>query len=166
MLPNLGVSQKKTMSANATFLWNETLAILGESNGTFSGVNLTVTNLDGSSGDYSGEDVGGGFWWEEEGASGDPPVVKFGPDPGLLQAIGVFGNLLVLVVVLVLAVGVVCRCVAGKVRLSLNRRRGPEIAFQFGTANEVVDRVVESEVEDRCHVCHGECRGSDGGHAL
>ena len=143
------------MSANATFLWNETLAILGESNGTFSGTNLTVTNLDGSSGVYSDDDVGGGIWWEEEGASGDPPVVKFGP------AIPI-----PIVVVLVLTIGVVCRCVAGKIRLSFNRRRGPEIAFQFGATNEVVDRVVESEVEDRCHVCHGECRGSDGGHAL
>ena len=75
--------------------------------------------------------------------------MKFGPDLGLLQAVGVYVNFLVFAAALVLAVAVACRCVAAKVRLSLNRRSGPEIALQFGAFNEEVNRVVVAGVESR-----------------
>ena len=160
---------KKTMPNNTIPLWNETVADLVASNGSRSDergefslngiVNWAINNTEGGSDGYG--DVGGGgdgsgnFWWEEEGASGDTTIVKFGPDLGLLQAIGVYTQFLVFAAALVLVVAVVCKCVAGKVRLSLNRRSGPEIAFQFGASNDVIEQVVVAGYDHRR-------RGEDG----
>ena len=148
------IGKKKTrniMLINAVPLWNSSLVDLVVPNGTVgdwinktdwsddfsaNGVaNWTTTQSYGGSDGYDG--VGGdsgssGFWWEQEGGGEDPPVVKFGPDTGLLQAVGVYVNFLLFAAALVLVVAVVCRCVTAKVRLSLNCRSGPEIAFQFG----------------------------------
>lgn len=174
--------KSKTMPVNVTSLWDAILATLDIPNGTVSGVdgtnndigklalnsavNGTVTNLDGSGDDYNGGDVGGGFWWEEVGASGNTPIVKFGPDPGLLRAIGVYGNFIVFVAAVVLAIGVVCRCVAAKVRISLNRRSGPEIAFMLGAVTGPDHRPVDAENDDRRDGHDGERDGYPNRHTV
>ena len=185
MIQNLGVCQKKkskTMPVNGTSLWDAYWVALDVPNGTVGGVdkgrgdvdkvtvesvvNWTVTNLEGSDDVRGGGDVSGGFWWEEEGTIGDIPTVKFGPDPGLLKAVGVCVNFLVFVAAAVLTIAVVCRCVSGKVRISLNRRSGPEIAFNLGARSEEVDRVVVAGIEDRCHGRDGERDGGPNRHTL
>ena len=152
---------KKKMLITLAPVWNSTCVDLDEPNGTINASNKTA---DWRGGDGSGVgNVGGGgsvsrdFWWEVAGEGENPPVVKFGPDLGLLQAVGVYVNFLVFVAALALAVAVVCWCVAAKVRLSLNRRSGPEIAFQFGASNDVINSVVVAGTE-------GRRRGEDGNH--
>lgn len=81
------------------------------------------------------------YWQGEKAIGGDLPLVKFGPD------------LLLVVVVFLLAIGVACRCVAGKIRVTLNRRRGAEVAFELGATENSVDRVVATEEGGRR--CHG-----------
>ena len=155
--------KKKTMLNNTVPLWNATVADLVASNETRNDergesllngvVNWAINNTEGGSDGYGdlggGGDGSGNFWWEEEGASGDTTIVKFGPDLGLLRAIGVYTQFVVFAAALVLVVAVVCKCVAGKVRLSLNRRSGPEIAFQFGASNDVIEQVVVAGYDHR-----------------
>lgn len=151
------------MLNNTVPLWNATVADLVASNETRNDergesllngvVNWAINNTEGGSDGYGdlggGGDGSGNFWWEEEGASGDTTIVKFGPDLGLLRAIGVYTQFVVFAAALVLVVAVVCKCVAGKVRLSLNRRSGPEIAFQFGASNDVIEQVVVAGYDHR-----------------
>ena len=82
------------------------------------------------------------YWQGKETDGGDSPLVKFGPE------------LLLVVVALLLAIGVACRCVAGKIRVTLNRRRGAEVAFELGATDNLVDRVVAAEVGGRW--CNGD----------
>ena len=136
------------MLLNLVPVWNSSWTNLSVTSGTVEAGNKTSGWSDGDVGDSGSE--GSDFWWEEEGGgSENPPVVKFGPDPKLMQAIGVYVNFLVFAAALVLVVAVACKCVAGKVRLSLNRESGPEIAFRFGASNGVIDRVVVEGVDSR-----------------
>ena len=102
-------------------------------------------------GDGNLSDDDDGVWWKAADGSGDFPVVKFGPDLSFLGPLAVYINLLMVIAAFVMVIGVVCRCVAAKVHLSLSTRRGPEIAFHLGATNDdVIERVVAGEV--------GECR--------
>ena len=126
-----------------------------------------VTQMNSSiGGDIDLRGGGDGYWWEEKGEGDDFPVVKFGPDLTFLEPLGVYINLALLVVAIVLTIGVVCRCVAGKVRVTLDRRRGAEIALQLGSTGDVVERVVVTEAVGRRENGVGDRPGNTRGFAI
>ena len=120
---------------------NETRVGVGELTPSV-GLIWNNTDVDGG-GNLTDEE--GEVWWKGTSGGGDFPKVKFGPDLSFLEPFAAYISLLVVVVAIVLAIGVVCRCVTGKVLLSLGARRGPEIALQLGSGGDVVERVVAVE---------------------
>ena len=151
------------MLMNNAPVMNATLANLGVPNGTelkdgdearvgvgefTSRVGLIWNSAEVGGGSNLTEDDGG-VWWKELGEGGDFPVVKFGPDLGFLEPLAVYINLMIVVAAIVLVIGVTCRCIAAKVRLSLSGRRGPEIAFHLGATGDVIERVVAVGDEGR-----------------
>ena len=149
MVPTLNASWVVLDVPNGTAvsIWNLTRGGFDELT-TSGDVGWNVTKFGGEIGGGGNSSGGGeGFWWEEVDG-GDYPV-KFGPDFEFLKTLPVYINLLLVVAAVVLAIGIACRCVAAKVRLTLNKRRGPEIAFHLGETGEVIERVVAVGIDGR-----------------
>lgn len=151
-------------------LVNSTLPSWKDAWASLDAPNVTVADVENGTNDGDADLLSGGvsdegFWWDELEGDDFPPL-KFGPNFDFLQSLPVYINLLLVVVALVLVIGIACKCVAAKVRLTLNRRRGPEIAFQLGATGDVIERVVATEASGRQCGDDGDRSRGPCGHAI